>query len=546
MVGGALALLAFAGAGPSFAHDVTPATAPTSAVALDPGLGPLRHPVSTRSHQAQAYFDQGMKLVFAFNHEAAIKSFERAFELDPKLAMAQWGIALALGPNINKPMDAPAHRAAYAAVQKAVALEANASPAERDYIDALARRYSADPNADLAPLQLAYAKAMKEAVRRHPRDDDAAVLYAESLMDLNPWKYWKADGKPADGTLGIVAVLERVLARDPDHIGANHYYIHALEASPHPERALKSARRLEVLAPSAGHLVHMPAHVYIRTGNYLEAARANIAAVKADERRVAAGEASFYLVAYYGHNLHFLAIADAFAGKSQAAIDAASKLYDIESPRVKEVPEVDNAGFLMAKEMMLVEFARWDEILALPGPAFEAPIADAMWHFARTLALAGKGRSDDAKSERTRFADAAATLSKTMGYGNNSAVDLAAVAVPYLDGRLALMAGDTAEAIVELRKSVAAEDRLAYNEPPDWYLPAREPLGAALLRTGDYSAAEQVFRDELARHPASGRALFGLQAALAGEGRTKEAAAVQRRFRHAWRAADVRLESAAL
>lgn len=513
MVGAALALLAFAGIGPSFAHDVTPAAAPTSALTLDPGLGLLRHPVSTRNHQAQAYFDQGLKLVFAFNHEAAIRSFERAFELDPKLAMAQWGIALALGPNINKPMDAPAHRAAYAALQKAVALEPNASPAERDYIDALATRYSADPNADLAPLQRAYANAMKEVVRRHPHDDDAAVLYAESLMDLNPWKFWTPDGKPADGTVEIVAVLERVLARDPDHIGANHYYIHALEASPHPERALKSARRLEVLAPSAGHLVHMPAHVYIRTGNYLEAARANVAAVKADERRVATGESSFYLVAYYGHNLHFLAIADAFAGRSRAAIDAASKLYDFESPRAKEVPDIDNAGFLMAKEMVLVEFARWDEILASPEPAFEAPIADTMWHFARTLALMGKGRAAEAKAERAKFGDATATLSKTMGYGNNSAADLAAVALPYLDGRLALMAGSTADAITHLRKG---------------------------------AAAEQVFRDELARHPASGRALFGLHAALAGEGRAKEAAAVQRRFRHAWRAADVGLDTASL
>ncbi|MHB8493923.1 MAG: tetratricopeptide repeat protein [Casimicrobiaceae bacterium] len=546
IVGAALALLAFAGTGSSFAHDVTPAAAPTSALTLDPGLGRLHHPVSTRNHQAQAYFDQGLKLIFAFNHESAIRSFERAFELDPKLSMAQWGIALALGPNINKPMDAPAHRAAYAALQKAVALEPNASPAERNYIDALATRYSADPNADLAPLQRAYANAMKEVVRRHPHDDDAAVLYAESLMDLDPWKYWSSDGKPADGTLETVAVLKRVLARDPDHIGANHYYIHALEASPHPERALKAARRLEVLAPSAGHLVHMPAHVYIRTGNYVEAARANVAAVKADERRVATGESSFYLVAYYGHNLHFLAIADAFAGRSQAAIDAASKLYDFESPRAKEVPDIDNAGFLMAKEMVLVKFARWDEILASPEPAFEAPIADAMWHFARTLALMGNGRAAEANAERAKFGDAAATLSKTMGYGNNRAADLAAVALPYLDGRLALMSGRTADAITHLREAVAAEDRLAYNEPPDWYLPSREPLGTALLRSHAYSAAEHVFRDELGRHPASGRALFGLHAALAEEGRATEAAAVQRRFRHAWRAADVALDTPSL
>jgi tetratricopeptide (TPR) repeat protein len=546
MVGATLVLLAFAATGPALAHDVTPATAPTSALTLDPGLGLLRHPVSTRNHQAQAYFDQGLKLVFAFNHEAAIRSFQRAFDLDPKLAMAQWGIALALGPNINKPMGPQAHKAAYAALQKAIALEQYASPAERDYIDALAKRYSADPDADLGPLQLAYAHAMKDVVRRHPGDDDAAVLYAESLMDLDPWKFWTPDGKPADGTLEIVAVLEHVLKRNPDHIGANHYYIHALEASPHPELALPSARRLAVLAPSAGHLVHMPAHVYIRTGNYLRAAAANIAAVKADERRAATGEASFYLVAYYGHNLHFLAVADAFSGRSAAAIAAASKLYDVEAPRVKDVPEVDGAGFLMAKEMMLVRFERWDDILSLPEPAFEAPITTAMWHFARTLALAGKGRDVEARAEREKFGQATSTLTKAMGYGNNDAAGLAAVAVPYLDGRLALMAGDTATAIAELRKAVAAEDALVYDEPPDWYLPSREPLGAALQRTHDHSAAEQTFRDELARHRESPRALYGLHAALVAEGRAKEAEAVQRRFRRAWRAADVELHTASL
>ena len=365
-----LIIAALAGTPPAFAHDVTPPapTAPTAA--LDPGLGLLRHPVATRNAKAQAFFDQGLKLVFAFNHEAAMQSFQRAFEVDPKLAMAQWGIALALGP-----------------------------------------------------LQLAYAKAMKDVARRHPRDDDAAALYAESLMDLDPWKYWTADGKPADGTLEIVAVLERVLKRDPDHIGANHYYIHALEASPHPETALRSARRLETLAPSAGHLVHMSAHVYIRTGNYLNAAAANIAAVKADERRAAKGEQSFYLVAYYGHNLHFLAIADAFAGRSRDPIGAASKLYDIESPRVKQVPEIDGA----------------------------------MWHFARTLALAGRDRGDEARAERAKFGEAAATLTKTMGYGHNDA-------------------------------------------------PA---LGAALLKTHDYPA-------------------------------------VERRVKHAWRAADVKLDIAVL
>jgi hypothetical protein len=532
-------------AAPASAHDETPAAAaPGPAVALDPGLGPLHHAVSTRNRQAQAYFDQGLKLVFAFNHEAAIRSFERAAELDPSLAMAYWGIALALGPNINRPMDAQAHRAAYEALQKAIALQAKASPAERAYIDALSKRYSANPEDDQAPLQVAYKNAMQTLVRRYPQDNDAAALYAESLMDLNPWKFWAPDGTPAEGTLAIVAVLEGVLARNPNHIGANHYYIHAVEASPHPEKALASAKRLATLAPSAGHLVHMPAHTYIRTGNYLEAARANVAAARADERLTAAGEVSFYTIGYYGHNLHFLAISNAFAGNSLAALAAANKLYAYEAPRIKEVPQVD--GFLFTPALLLVEFGRWDEILALPEPAFEAPISGTLWHFARTLALAGKGQADDARSERAKFLEAAATLPKTLEYGNNNAAGLMAVAQPYLDGRLALMAGDNAAAISYLREAAAAEDALAYDEPPGWYLPSRDALGAALMRECDYPAAEQVYRDELAGHPESGRALFGLRAALAAQGREREAAAVQKRFVRAWRAADVELSAGAM
>jgi hypothetical protein len=531
-----LASLAVAPAG---AHDAPAPPAPTAAIALDPGLGTLHHRVSTRNGRAQAYFDQGMRLVFAFNHEAAIKSFERAYALDPDLAMAQWGIALALGPNINQPMSAAAHKDAYAAVQRAVALKAMASPAERAYIEALATRYSADADANTAPLQVAYKDAMKDLVRRYPRDNDAAVLYAESLMDLNPWKFWAQDGTPAEGTQEIVAVLERVLARAPDHPGANHYYIHAVEASPDPGKALASARRLETLAPSAGHLVHMPAHTYIRTGHYLEAARANVAAVRADERLPDFGADTFYLIGYYGHNLHFLAIANAFAGRSQAALAAANRLYEVEVPRIKAVPQVDS--FLFTPALLLVEFGRWDEILALPEPPFEAPMTAAMWHLARTLAQAGKGRADDAQAERAKFLDAANALSKTIEYGNNDAARLAAVARPYLDGRLAMMAGDNPAAIALLRQAAAAEDELTYDEPPGWYLPSRDVLGAALLQAGDLPAAEATWREELARHPESGRALFGLHAALAAQGRSAEAAAVDKRFRRAWRAADVAL-----
>ncbi len=535
-----LFLMGIAGLVPAFAHDA-PTAASTSSEALDAGLSRLHHAVSTRNPKAQAYFDQGLRLVFGFNHEAAIKSFRRALELDPDLAMAHWGIALALGPNINMPMDAAAHKTAYAEVHRAMALKPKASPIEREYIDALSRRYSANADADTGPLQVAYKDAMKELARRHPQDIDAAVLYAESLMDLHPWKLWAADGSPAAGTAELVSVLERAQAEQPDHIGALHYYIHAVEASPHPEKALAAAKRLERLAPSAGHLVHMPAHIYIRTGNYIDAIRVNEAAARADERLAASGTKSFYLVAYYGHNLHFLAVCNAIAGNFTRAIAAANKLYAHASPMIREIPPLD--GFLYTPAMVLVKFQHWDDILALPEPPFEAPISGAVWHLARTLALAGKGRLVDAAAERTRFLEATKTLPGTLEVGNNTAAALVAIARPYLDGRIALMRGHFAEAIGHLREAAAAEDALAYDEPMPWYLSSREALAAALMRSGDAAAAEKTFRDDLAHNPESGRSLFGLRTALAAEGRADEAAKVQARFDRAWRAADVKLDA---
>ncbi|MDQ6916536.1 MAG: hypothetical protein M3023_01800 [Pseudomonadota bacterium] len=531
------------GAVPASAHDAAPAAAAVSG-ALDSGLSRLHHRVSTRNPKAQAHFDQGMRLVFAFNHAAAIESFRQALALDPDLAMAHWGIALALGPNINLPMDAAAHQAAYAAVQLALRLKAKASPIEREYIDALSRRYAANPDADTGPLQVAYKDAMKELYRRHPQDTDAAVLYAESLMDLHPWKLWAPDGKPAEGTLELTQVLERAMRQQRDHIGALHYYIHAVEASPHPERALAAVKRLEGLAPSAGHLVHMPAHIYIRTGNYIDAIRVNESAARADERLAASGARSFYLVAYYGHNLHFLAVCNAIAGNFAGAIAAANKLYAHASPMIKEIPPLD--GFLYTPAMVLAKFERWDDILALPEPAFEAPISGVVWRLARTLALAGKGRLVDAAAERAKFVEATASLPKNLELGNNNAGSLVAIAGPYLDGRIALMRGNFAESIRYLREAVAAEDMLAYDEPTPWYLPSREALGAAQLRAGDFAGAEKTFRDDLAHNPESGRSLFGLHAALRAAGRSEEAATAQARFERAWRAADVKLGAPSL
>jgi hypothetical protein len=507
--------------------------------ALDPGLGRLHHPVSTRNLQAQAFFDQGMKLLFAFNHEGAIAAFSRAAQLDPDLAMAHWGIAYALGPNYNIPMSPEAHKEAYAALTKAIALKDKASARERDYIDALSKRYASDPQADVAPLNLAYKDAMAALARRYPNDVDAQVLYAESLMDLRPWKLWKPDGTPEDGTPEIIAVLQRALKLNPDHPGANHYYIHALEMSPHPERALAAARRLETLAPSAGHLVHMPAHAYVRTGDYLAAERVNERAAHADERLRAAGVHSLYTVGYYGHNLHFLAVSAALAGNAAKSIAAARKLADVVKPQLKDVPLLD--VFYATPEQVLVLFDRWDDVLTLEEPPFEAPFSVTMYHFARALAFAAQGRADESKAERAKFGAMVAATGKTVDLGNNSALAVLAVATPYLDGRLALLAGDLAGAVASLRQAAAAEEALAYDEPPGWYLGSNWLLGTALLRAGDAAGAEQAFRADLKHNVASGRSLHGLRAALAAQGKTREAAAVQKRFVRAWRRADVKL-----
>jgi hypothetical protein len=520
------------------AHEAPPAGVDPGR-AIDAGLGPLHHPVSTASRQAQAFFDQGLKLVFAFNHEGALASFRRAAALDPQLAMAHWGEALALGPNYNLPMTPEAHKAAFEALGRAQALKGKASDAERAYIDALARRYSADPQAEAAPLNAAYAKAMAELARRYPKDVDAQVLYAESLMNLRPWKLYAADGRPAEGTDAIIATLEDALRKRPEHIGANHYYIHAVEMSPQPERGLDSARRLETLAPSAGHLVHMPAHTYIRTGRYLDAARVNEKAAAADERLRAAGVQSLYTVGYYGHNLHFLAVCYALAGNAGKSIAAANKLADLARPQLKDVPFVDL--FYATPAQVLVLFERWDEILAMVEPPFEAPMSGALWRFARALAFASKGQAGEARAEREQLVKAMATLPPTLEFGTNAAPAVMAVALPYLDGRLALLAGDAPAAVRALGEAAAAEDRLAYDEPPGWYLGSYLMLGHALMKAGDAAGAEAALRSELQRNVGSGRALFGLQTALKAQGKDRLALRAQRQFNQAWIGADTAL-----
>lgn len=503
------------------------------------GMGTHHHPVSTTDGEAQKLFNQGLTFVFAFNHDEAIRSFKRAAELDPKLAMAHWGIALALGPNINLDVDPERERAAYEAVHQALALNGGASENERAYIEALARRYSIEPSADLKKLAVDYKNAMGDLVKRYPDDLDAATLYAESAMNLRPWKFWTADGKPAEGTEEIVATLESVLRRDPNHIGAIHYYIHAVEASPNPERALAYAPQLPSLAPAAGHLVHMPAHIYARTGDHEAAALSNKYAARVDEAYMKAnGAGGLYPAMYYSHNLHFLAIAESMSGRSAQALAAADQLEAHVGPHVKAMPMLE--GFMTVSPLLLVRFNRWDDIAKRPAPDKSMAGTTAAWHFARGMAFNAKGRSKDAAAELDALIAAQTLVPAEATFGLNSARHVLQIAQKVLSARLA-QRSDKSRAIELLRSAVELEDSLAYDEPQAWFLPVRETLGAALLRIGDHAAAEQVFRADLEKNRRNARSLFGLMEALKAQKKTHEAMLVKQQFDAAWKNADSKL-----
>ncbi|HEX8523586.1 MAG TPA: hypothetical protein VF669_15130, partial [Tepidisphaeraceae bacterium] len=449
-----------------------PATAP--ATELEPGLGNHYHPTSTKSRLAQRFFDQGLTLYYGFNHDAAIRAFKRAAELDPNFAMAHWGIALSLGPNYNMGMEPEAHKAALASVQTAARLGVGAPQQERDYIAALEKRYSADPKADLQKLNEAYAGAMRELMKKYPYDTDAATLFAESMMDLRPWKLWTAEAKPEPGTLEIVAVLEDVLARDPEHIGANHFYIHAVEASEHPEKALVSAKRLPSLAPAAGHLVHMPAHVYQRIGNYDESAKVNEQAAKVDEVYLQNHPApGVYSMMYYSHNLHFAAVAHAVQGRFRDARSASDQLYANVKPHLKEMGMLES--FAVMPALIPVRCAQWDEALKVARPEDDQLLCTAAYHFARGMALAAKGNVDEAERERDEFLAVKKRLPKTATWGSMAGTgDVLIVAQHLLEAKILSADGDHEAAVALLSRAVKEEDRLPYDEPPVWIIPTRE------------------------------------------------------------------------
>ncbi|MEH1919169.1 tetratricopeptide repeat protein [Nostoc sp.] len=502
------------------------------------GLGTIHHPVSTSNPQAQEFFDQGLNLIYAFNHDEAVRSFQYAAKLDPHLAIAYWGIALALGPNINSAIDPNRELAAYQAVQQALALSSQASTRERDYITALAKRYSQNADADLYQLALYYAKAMGNLVKRYPDDLDAATLYAESLMDLHPWQHWTKDGKPQPDTEEIVAVLESVLKRNPNHAGANHYYIHAVEASPSPERALVSANRLGTLAPAAGHLVHMPSHIYFRVGDYEGAMQANKQAIAQDDIYIKKYQVQgTYPMMYYNHNVDFFMVASSMAGKYQDALQAAEQLVANATAIDPYAPMLE--GFLGSKMLIQTRFSDWDAILKTPAPEAKLPTTSALWHFARGMASAATGKLEDAASESRALLAAKQGISTTATIGFSPANRILDIASKVLDAKIAREKHDYESAILLLEKAVAAEDALDYVEPPDWYFPTRESLGAVLLAKGDYREAEKVFRADLKKYPHNGRSLFGLQASLQALGKEEAAQVVKAELETAWKG-DVR------
>jgi tetratricopeptide (TPR) repeat protein len=503
------------------------------------GLGNVHHPVSTKNKQAQDFFDQGLKLVYGFNHDEARRSFQEAARLDPKLAMAWWGVALTLGPNYNLPVDPDREKAGYDAAQRALSLAAGASEPERDYINAVVVRYSNDPKADLHHLDVIYKDAMAKLSAKYPDDLDAATLYAESIMNLNPWHLWTPEGKPAPGTEEIVATLESVLKRAPDHLGANHYYIHAVEASQNPERALGSADRLPQLAPAAGHLVHMPAHIQSRVGDHAGAIRSNEAAAVADRKFLAeTHEPGVYPMMYYSHNLHFLAYAACMRGDFKEASDAAAKLVANVASNVKMMPMLE--GFLPTPTLVLIAFEKWSDILKLPAPDPSLLMSTAMWHFARGIAQANLGKTAEAAEEQLAWQTAAAQIPAEATYDMLNTVS--AVFKVHHDLLLAALAhsrGDAADAIDNLRRAVQSEDALNYSEPPSWYTPVRPMLGRELMAQKQFGEAEKVLREDLTRNPRDARSLAALRDCLTAENHSYEAAQIEQQYETAWKMPEV-------
>lgn len=508
------------------------------------GLGKHHHPVTTKWQLAQRYFDQGLTLCYNFNHAEAIRSFEAAATVDPECAMAYWGVAFAYGPNINAPMEESAVPKAWDALQKAIALKDRASAKERDYIDALAKRYAKEPMKDRSALDNAFAVAMRGLAKKYPDDLDARTLSAEALMDTSPWNYWQEDLTPKPVAKEAIEVIESVLARVPAHSGADHLYIHLIEAGPHPEKGEPSADRIGKLTPKAGHLVHMASHIYVRVGRYHDASTVNERASEVDENYLKKVKPTgTYPGGYYPHNLHFLWYATDLEGRSKDSIAAAKEVSKytldlrcgaIEGPRQRYLP-------LLA----YTRFGRWTEVLKEPLPSEEYPFDRAMGHYARALAFAAQRSVSDAEREFARLKELQKSERvRMMDNPYFPGTKILAVVEHVIAGKIADAANKPDEMVKHLREAVKAERALSYMEPPYWHYAAKLSLGAALLKANQASEAEKVFRETLKELPNNGWPLFGLEQSLRAQGKETEAKQVAKEFKKAWKHADVKLNLA--
>lgn len=541
----ALGLIAISLFGTGMALCVPPVEPP--AVPMFEGLGSHSRPVS-KNELAQKLFDQGLAFLYAFNHDEAIRSFDEAARQDQDCAMAYWGIAYANGLHINKMVVEPAReKAALAALAKAAKAK-NATPAERAMIVALAKRYADTAPADRTELNKSYSDAMQVVWKEYPNDADVGAIYAESMMNLRPWDLWTADGKAHPGTEAVTTTLEAVLKLDPKHPLGLHLTIHAWEASPMPEKAMTAADGLRELQPGLGHMVHMPSHIDVRTGQWAKAIVANNKAINADTAyRVKSPKQEFYRL-YMAHNYHMLAFAAMMKGESKRALEAIRTMLAGVPPEwvaVKENAAVAD-GFVAAPLEVMMRFGIWDDILKEPEPPEIFPIARTLRHHARAVAYAAKGDIKAARAEQEKFHAAAKATPKEATFGNNVASDLFAVAEPMLEGEILTAEGKLAEAIKSLRLAVAAEDKIRYSEPPDWIVPVRHPLGAVLLKNGNAPEAEAVYREDLKKWPKNGWALYGLSESLRRQNNFAEAAAFRKKFEETWKGADMKITTSCL
>ncbi len=518
-------------------------------IPLIDGLGTHTRKVTTISPEAQRYFDQGLRFVFGFNHGAAIRSFQEAARLDPACAMAHWGIALASGPHINFPLvPPPAAELAWKELALAQASAAKASPVEQALIAALGKRYASPQPDDRSKLDLAYADAMRDVWRKFPGDADVGAFFAEAMMDLRPWDQWTPEGRPQPGTDEILATLDTVLKLDLQHPFANHLYIHAVEASPHPERAVAAADRLLTLQPGLAHNVHMPSHIYIRVGRWHDAIESNRLAVAADRSyRAVAGPAKGFLPVYVAHNEHMLAYAAMMTGQRELALaHMRSLVAGLPEEFMKDFGFIAETWLAMPLEVM-VRFGRWDDILAEPEHPVSQPFTHAFQHAARGIALAAKGDTAAARKEQALYTEAAKAVTPEMiAAGNNTCQAVLAIVTPMLEGEILVREGKVDAGVAQLRAAVQAHDQLRYDEPPGWLIPVRHSLGAVLMANARYPEAEQIYRDDLARLPEDGWALFGLSESLTLQHKTAEATAVRARFKKMWTTADTVITSSCL